>query len=247
MRKSVLAIVIIFFFSAQLLIGQNKESEKKVDVKIEKKIENVEGKEKITTKITLLNNGKVIDEEIGENVNLKDVLAKLNLTKDNINNISIKINSDIEQDDNEVWMNDDDEAMFYRYNNRIHKKHHNMYFMNENSLPMVMKKNDVSIYDFSKYDNETKEFNVKQKKNIDFKNIKIQPFGTGIKLSFAAEEKPLEVSIKDVKGKKVFYEINSDFKGIYQTMIPMINTKKGVYILEIKVGEKNWLQKIVVE
>ena len=192
MRKIILGFAVVAFFATQTLVAQENNDNAKVDVKIEKKIATKDGEQNMSTKIVISKDGKVIAQEEGKNIRLKDVLSKAGLSRDDVNNMSINIDSDMigqargghrmmwmnDGEDMEFTFNGDDMMMFRNMhgNKMMHKGKHgkkgkNMQIHRGMSNPMMMfDGGKVSIYDFSKSDKDTKGFNAKQKKEIDFKS-----------------------------------------------------------------------------
>jgi len=259
MRNIVLVFALITFFSGQELIGQEKSDNKKIDVKIEKRITSKDGKEESFIKIILTQNGKIIAEEEGNNVSLENVLVKKGLSEDDINNISVKINSNVASNHKDIrnMMNtakSDEIAdiMFLRKKDstrKTHKYREKKTYKSHNYNRRAMMFNDekIAIYDFFESDKDTQAFNTKQKKEIDFIFLEINPITKGIYLAFESDKNALKISIKDANEKKIFFTKQSKFNGRYMNHIPMVNVNKGIYLLEIEVGDRNWLQKIVVE
>ena len=234
------------------------KEEKDVDVKIEKIITNEGGHDKTKTKIAIIKDGKVIIEEEGEDLDLSEVLKKSGLSEEDINNISVKVDGAKGSSGNKmVWVTKagdgeefdirmEDENVFVFKDGQGHvdvKKFHTGM-----RHPMMMHGgSNIGVYDYSKSDKDLKEFKVKQRKEIDFSNIEISVIRGAVSLNFECPKNNLEVSIKDAKGKKVHFEKHSDFEGRYTSIIPVSGEKDSVYILEVKSGDRNWLQKIKIE
>ena len=189
MHKILLSFAVVALISTQTLIAQEKKDDKKIDVKIEKKIETKDGKDNMTTKVIIMKDGKIVAEEEGTDVRLKEVLSKAGFTEDEINNVSVKIDSDVigsgKGRHKMMWIGDEGETMDFEFSmdgddvmmykkmhkaNKMRSKHsahrNNMFMMHDRNMGGMMMLGDgkVSIYDYSKSDKETKAFKAKQGK-----------------------------------------------------------------------------------
>ncbi|MEN8138219.1 MAG: T9SS type A sorting domain-containing protein [Bacteroidota bacterium] len=261
MRKVVLSLVLVTLFSGYTVMAQEKSNEKKVDVKVEKKIIEKDGEQNKTTKVIVMKDGKVVLDEEGTDLTVREALRKAGISKDEIDNIEVKVDSDIMASRagkrKMMWMNsdqedytfqfdmDDDFMMLHEGKRRPGRIPHNIH--TRPFRPMMFPEGKISVYDFSKSDEDTKEFNNIQEKEIEFTILKIQAIRRGLFLEFETKKDALELSIKNAEGKKIFYEKNSGFDGKFSNQIPLINADAGVYVLEVKIGKRNWLQKLVVE
>ena len=61
------------------------------------------------------------------------------------------------------------------------------------------------------------------------------------------ETADLEISVKDVNGKKVFFEKTKNFQGEYSKQIDLSDRSKGIYFMTIHHGKKNLIKKLIIE
>ena len=89
---------------------------------------------------------------------------------------------------------------------------------------------------------------IHESKLLTLENVRYYPNPSDgrFNLQFAGTKKPTEIRIVNMMGQEVYKETLQNFSGGYDNSIDLSGNDKGVYLLQIRQGEKTWNRKLAI-
>jgi len=91
--------------------------------------------------------------------------------------------------------------------------------------------------------------NLTSDRSLDLEDLNFYPNpndGT-FTVRFSGEKRPTEIRIVDMMGQEVYRENLGDFGGMYDKEIDLSGSNQGIYIMQIRQGDRAMNKKIVIE
>jgi len=137
----------------------------------------------------------------------------------------------------------------------IHEEDHNEFITEDGDHVKVfvkkVEKVHVEILDL----HEIKEFddvpgiNLTSEKFLELEDLNFYPNPNdgAFTVRFSGKKRPTEIRVVDMMGQEVYRENLGDFGGTYDKEIDLSGSNQGVYIMQIRQGDRSMNKKIVIE
>ena len=119
----------------------------------------------------------------------------------------------------------------------------------EGEVRVIVKKFEYKIHVEEVAEQDFENLLEAKSKQLAFDELNVFPNPSSgmLNLQFVGNDKPTSISIRDLNGKEVYSENLKDFAGSYNQEIDLRDVKQGMYLLQIRQGNKAVNKKIVVE
>jgi len=91
--------------------------------------------------------------------------------------------------------------------------------------------------------------NLTSDRSLDLEDLNFYPNPNdgAFTVRFSGEKRPTEIRIVDMMGQEVYRENLGDFEGMYNKEIDLSGSNQGIYIMQIRQGDRAMNKKIVIE
>ena len=147
-----------------------------------------------------------------------------NSMMDTFDNFSFDIDTDVDWEDMDVI--GDDTRVIIKRRNKV-------------TIEILDESEEAELDEF-------KGANIEKQLQLEEVRYYPNPSDGRLNLRFGAKRIPTEIRVIDLMGKEVYFEDLQDFDGSYANEIDLSGVKQGMYLLQIRQGDRTWNRKLAI-